>query len=90
MADLKETQNRHGQDVVSGNMAGLMGDFTPAGMAKVMAMMAAGPISATSFEAKDLGNNEAEISYIGDTTRVVWSKWVQVGDKWQIDDVAQR
>lgn len=90
MASLKETQTRHGQDVVSGNMAGLMGDFTPAGMAKVMTLMAAGPISATSFEVKDLGNNEAEISYIGDTTRVVWSKWVQAGDKWQIDDVAAR
>ena len=90
MADLKETQSRHGQDVVSGNMAGLMGDFTPAGMSKVMSMMAAGPITAKSFEVKDLGNNEAEISYVGDSTRVVWSKWVQVGDKWQIDDVAQR
>ncbi len=90
MADLKATQTRHGQDVVSGNMAGLMGDFTPAGMSKVMSMMAAGPITAKSFEVKDLGNNEAEISYVGDTTRVVWSKWVEVGDKWQIDDVAQR
>ena len=29
MAELKETLNRHAQDVVSGNMAGLMGDFTP-------------------------------------------------------------
>lgn len=90
MADLKETAARHGRDVVSGNMAGLMGDFTPAGMAKVMSVMSAGPISATSFEVKELDNNEFEISYIGDSTRVVWSKWVQVGDKWQIDDVAQR
>lgn len=90
MADLKETANRHGQDVVSGNMAGLMGDFTPAGMTKVMSMMSAGPITAKSYEVKELPNNEFEISYIGDSTRVVWSKWVQVGDKWQIDDVAQR
>ncbi len=90
MSDLKATQTRHAQDVVSGNMAGLMGDFTPAGMVKVMSMMAAGPITAKSFEVKDLGNNEAEISYVGDTTRVVWSKWVEVGDKWQIDDVAPR
>lgn len=90
MADLKETQNRHGQDVVAGNMAGLMGDFTPAGMSKVMAMMAAGPITASSFAVEDLGNNEVVISYIGDTTRKVWSKWTQVGDKWQIDDVAVR
>ncbi len=90
MANLQETQKRHAQDVVSGNMAGLMGDFTPAGMAKVMAVMASGPITATSFEVNDLGNNEAEISYIGDATRKVWSKWVEVGDKWQIDDVALR
>ena len=90
MADLKETQKRHAQDVVSGNMAGLMADFTPAGMGKAMAMMAAGPITATSFEVEDLGNNEAVISYIGDTTRKVWSKWVEAGGKWQVDDVAIR
>jgi hypothetical protein len=88
MADLKETQQRHAQDVVTGNMAGLMGDFTPAAMAKVMAL-AANPITATRFEVKDLGNNEAQISYIGDKTRVIWSKWVENGGKWQIDDVKE-
>lgn len=89
MADLRETQARHAQDVVNGNIAGLMGDFTPAAMAKVMAL-AANPITATRFEIKDLGNNEVEISYISDTaTRVVWSKWVENGGKWQIDDVKE-
>ena len=90
MADLNETRTRHAQDVIAGNVAGLMGDFTPAAMPKVMAMMAAGPIVAKSFEVNDLGNDEAEISYIGDTTRVIWSKWVLSGEKWQIDDLAQR
>jgi hypothetical protein len=89
MADLKETQTRHANDIVTGNMANLMGDFTPNAMTKVMAL-ASNPITATSFEVKDLGNNEAEISYIGDKTRVIWSKWVQNGEKWQIDDVAER
>jgi len=89
MADLQETQKRHAQDVVSGNMAGLMGDFTPAGMAKAMTL-AANPIRATSTQVKDLGNNEVEISYIGDTTRVVWSKWVDSNGKWQIDDLVER
>jgi hypothetical protein len=89
MANLSETQARHANDIVTGNMANLMGDFTPAAMTKVMAL-AANPITATSFEVKDLGNNEAEISYIGDKTRVIWSKWVQNGEKWQIDDVAER
>ena len=90
MADLNETRTRHAQNVVSGNVAGLMGDFTPAAMPKVMALMAVGPVVAKSFEIKDLGNNEAEISYIGDTTRVIWSKWVLTGELWQIDDLAQR
>ena len=89
MADLKETQARHAQDIVSNNMAGLMGDFTPNGMTKAMAL-AANPLTASSFEVKDLGNNEAEISYIGDKTRVIWSKWVQNGEKWQIEDLAER
>ena len=89
MADLQETQKRHAQDVVSGNMAGLMGDFTPNGMTKAMAL-AANPLQATSFEVKDLGNNEVEISYVGATTRTIWSKWVQNGEKWQIDDLAER
>lgn len=86
MATLQETRARHAQDVVSGNMAGLMGDFTPAAMSKVMGI-AANPITATSFEVKDLGNNEAEISYIGATTRKVWSKWVDTGGKWQVEDL---
>ena len=89
MADLKETQNRHASDVVSGNMAGLMGDFTPNAMTKVMAI-ASNPITATRYEVKDLGNDEVEIDYIGDKTRKIWSKWVNTGDKWQIDDLADR
>ena len=88
MADLKETLNRHAQDVVNGNVAGLMGDFTPEAMTKVMAL-AANPITATSFEVKELGNNEAEISYIGDKTRKVWSKWADNGGKFQITDVKE-
>lgn len=89
MADLQETQKRHASDLVNGNMAGLMGDFTPSAMAKVMGL-AANPITATSYEVKDLGNNEAEISYIGDKTRVIWSKWTETAGKWQIDDLAER
>ncbi len=88
MASLSETQARHAQDVVSGNMAGLMGDFAPEAMSKVMGL-AANPITATSFEVKELGNNEAEISYIGATTRKVWSKWADNGGKFQIVDVKE-
>lgn len=87
MADLKETQNRHASDLVAGNMASLMGDFTPSGMSKAMAL-AANPITAQSFEVNDLGNNEVEISYIGASTRKVWSKWEETSPgKWQISDV---
>jgi len=89
MATLEETRVRHAQDVVSGNMAGLMGDFTPAAMSKVMGI-AANPITATSFEVKDLGNNEAEITYIGATSRTIWSRWEETGGKWQIADLAER
>lgn len=88
MAELRETLTRHAQDVVNGNVAGLMGDFTPEAMGKVMAL-AANPITATSFEVKELGENEAEISYIGATTRKVWSKWADTGGKYQIVDVKE-
>lgn len=90
MATLRETQERHATDVVNNNMAGLMGDFTPEGMSKAMAAFASGPITATTFEVNDLGNNEVEITYIGDARRKVWSKWQQVGERWQICDVADR
>lgn len=90
MADLNETRARHAEDVVKGNIAGLMGDFTPAAMGKVMAL-AANPITATSYEINDLGNNEAEITYISDTARrKVWSRWEDTGGKWQIADVEER
>ena len=89
MASLQETQARHARDVVSGNMAGLMGDFTPAVLPKVMGL-AANPISATSFEVKDMGNNEAEITYIGTSNRTIWSRWEENAGKWQIADLAER
>lgn len=88
MAELRETLDRHGKDVVSGNMAGIMGDFAPEVMPKVMAL-AANPITATSFEVKELGNNEAEISYIGASTRKVWSKWEDKGGKFQVVDLKE-
>jgi hypothetical protein len=88
MADLSETLNRHASDVVSGNVANLMGDFAPEAMAKVMAL-AANPITATSYEVKELGNNEAEIHYIGANTRKVWSKWAENNGKFQITDVKE-
>ncbi|MCA9822515.1 MAG: hypothetical protein KC482_11670 [Dehalococcoidia bacterium] len=89
MAELNETRERHAKDVVANNMASLMGDFTPAAMTKVMGI-AANPIQATSYEIKDLGNNEAEITYIGSTRRTIWSKWEQNGEKWQIADLSER
>ncbi len=88
MPELRETLNRHAQDVVNGNVAGLMGDFTPEAMGKVMAL-ASNPITATSFEVNEVGENEAEISYIGSTTRKVWSKWADTGGKFQIVDVKE-
>lgn len=90
MAELKDTSQRHAADVMAGNMAGLMGDFTPAGMAKAM-VLAVNPIIATSFEVKDLGNNEVEITYIGDVRRPLWSQWQETTPgHWQISDLAER
>ncbi|MBI5947887.1 MAG: hypothetical protein HY875_07105 [Chloroflexi bacterium] len=91
MADIKETWNRHGMDVVNGNMAGLMGDLTPAAMAKAMGL-AANPIQAKSIEVKDLGGNEVEITYVGDASRrTIWSKWEETSPgKWQIADLVER
>lgn len=90
MADLKETWSRHATDPVNSNMAGLMGDFTPAGLTKAMAL-AANPLAATSFEVKDLGNDEVEIAYIGAVTRTIWSKWEETtAGKWQISDLVER
>jgi hypothetical protein len=57
-------------------------------MGKVMAL-ASNPITATSFEVNEVGENEAEISYIGSTTRKVWSKWADTGGKFQIVDVKE-
>ena len=89
MASLQETQQRHAQDVVSNNLAGLMGDFAPGAMTKVMGI-AANPINADSYQIADLGNNEAEITFIGAAKRVIWEHWVENGERWQIDDLAER
>ena len=89
MADLSSTWNRHATDVVSNNIASLMGDFSPAAMPKVMAI-AAKPIVAQSFEVNPINDNEVEITYVGSERRVIYSKWEETGAKWQITDLADR
>ena len=89
MASLEETWERHAQDIVKNNIAGLMGDITPMAMPKVMTL-ATNPIRATSYEVKPLGDDEVEITYVGDSKRVFWSKWQDTGSRWQIVDVVER
>ena len=89
MADLSTTWNRHANDVVTNNIASLMGDFSPAAMGKVMAI-AAKPIVAQSFEVNAINENEVEITYVGTDRRVIYSKWEETGGKWQITDLADR
>ncbi len=89
MADLSSTWNRHATDVVNNNIAGLMGDFSPAAMPKVMAI-AAKPIVAQTFEVSAINENEVEITYVGGERRVIYSKWEDTGGKWQITDLADR
>ena len=89
MASLEEAQKQLAQDIISNNIAGLMGAFTPAAMVKAMGI-AANPINAQTYELNDLGNNEVETTFVGSYRRTVWSKWVQNGELWQIDDLAER
>lgn len=89
MADLHETHQRHAGDVITGNLPSLMGDFAPSAMAKVMGL-AANPLIASSFEIKELDNNECEITYIGEQRRTIWSRWEEIGGKWQIADLEER
>ena len=89
--DFLETAKRHANDVVAQNQAALMGDFTPAGLSKAMMTLAANPPVATAADVKQVGDGEVEITYqTASGPRVIWSKWVQSGDKWQIDDLAER
>lgn len=89
--DVIETAQRHANDVVSQNQAALMGDFTPNGFSKAMTTLAANPPVATAAEVNLVADDEVEITYQTSTgPRVIWSKWVQTGDKWQIDDLAER
>lgn len=89
MADLRETHERHAGDVITGNLPSLMGDFAPSAMGKVMGL-AANPLVANSFEIRELANNEVEITYIGEQRRTIWSRWDEVGGKWQIVDLEER
>lgn len=72
------------------NMPGIVGDFTPDGMAKAMKLPPA-PIEAISFQVKELGGDEVELVFEGERSRVYWTRWREMAPgEWKIIDVEER
>lgn len=84
----EETARRHGQAVVDGNMAVLMGDLTPEAMASLGAL--AGSLQGVT--AYEIAKHEADgadhifnITYTAPTGPLtVRSRWREMGDDWKI------
>jgi hypothetical protein len=92
MADAAETANRHAQDVVNGNMAGVMGDLTPEALTKAM-QLGGGPQGVTSYDLVDGGadgeDHLFDITYhaaAGPMT--ISSRWREIAGAWKIVDLA--
>ncbi|MHB8574740.1 MAG: hypothetical protein ACYDCQ_05350 [Dehalococcoidia bacterium] len=89
MATARETAQRHGQDVVSGNMAGVVADFMPDAMAEFQKFGKMPPRPTKSAEMvseKKEGNREVfEIKYTGESDSLtIRSFWEDQDGAWKI------
>lgn len=79
MATARETAQRHGQDVVTGNMAGVIADFTPEAMAEFQKFGAMPPRPTTRAEMvsekKDGEREVFEIKYSNDSEALTIRSW---------------
>ena len=91
--DARATAERHGRDVVTGNMRGAAGDFTKEALREfttVIVPAGDGPPEGTNraeiLSQRREGDHEIfEIAYTSpQETRTLRSTWAQVGDDWKI------
>jgi len=89
MATARETAQRHGQDVVAGNIAGVVGDFTPEAMAEFQkfGVMPPQPTAAAAIvsEKQDGGREVFEIKYSNASAALtIRSWWEEQGGVWKL------
>jgi hypothetical protein len=94
MADAAETAHRHAQDVVKGNMAGVMGDLTPEALTKAMAL-GGGPQGVTGYDLVDNGadgdDHMFDITYhTAAGSMTITSRWRDTAGAWKIVDLAAK
>ncbi len=87
--EARETAIRHGNDVVAGNMAGVMGDFDPAALAAFGALGIRPPRGVNKAEVvserQDGDQHIFEIRYSNDAeSQTIRSYWAKQGDAWKI------
>lgn len=89
MASARETAERHANDVVAGNMAGVMGDLTPEALAEMQSKRIGPPRPTTKAEVTPIqteGNQEViDIKYSNDNeSRTIRSWWEEENGTWKI------
>lgn len=98
MADLKESAEQFGKDLMNQNIAGLMMAFTPNGMGQAMALqgqMASQPQpQGTPSLNVQVGGQEGDDHLVdlvmssdaGSTT--IATRWKDIGGAWKVDGIA--
>jgi hypothetical protein len=89
MATAGETAQRHADDVVAGNMAGVVADFTPEAMAEFQKFGAMPPRPTTKAEMlntrKDGDQEIFEIKYSNDSESLtIRSWWEDLNGTWKL------
>lgn len=89
MATARETAQRHGQDVVNGNMGGVVADFTPDALQAFQqyGKMPPRPTKSAEIvsERQDDGKQVFEIKYSGDADSLtIRSWWEEQGGTWKL------
>ncbi|HEY7296205.1 MAG TPA: hypothetical protein VH916_14265 [Dehalococcoidia bacterium] len=89
MATAQETAQRHANDVVAGNMAGVVADFTPEALAEFQQHGVMPPRPTTKAEivshAQEGNRERFEIAYSNDSQSVtIRSWWEDQGGVWKL------
>jgi hypothetical protein len=89
VATARETAQRHAQDVVAGNMAGVVADFEPSALTEFQTHRTMPPSPTTKAEIVSEGTEgdrqRFEVKYSNDSASVtIRSWWAEQGGSWKI------
>ncbi len=89
-AGIGDIVNRHGQAIVTMDIAQIMSDLMPDAMMKLQSAAGGGSLQISEYEVlgytQDGDDYLYDVKYIGPQSFTVRARWSQVGSEWKVID----